>query len=721
MGGQHLRLGPFVGGLNTTSDASTIADVELAECTNFEQDLDGSLKSRPPFKEIAGHVTFTERIVWLCEAIFGTDHYVIGSNANGVFSFINGVVALITNTFEAGAAVQYADKIYLVPKPGSGNGGKWDPVGGFVAVASIPKGQSAVIHKERLYITPGIESTTNTSRLKFSDPGNFESWPASNFIDVGQGDGTRLIDLTVMQDNLLLFKQNTAFLLAYDVRPDDAVLREISSTIGVNGQFNLVNYENQVYIFSQGWVYELINYDFNRINTKVPFIRDDTVPAAFADESVFLSLLEDRIVCRYYRNVYVYSLRTRSWSEWESAEDSLHYFGPIVTIRPTSGNEYYAGSCISTNTTVIKLSDKANALDSEQAFNTTPTYLDTCTRTVSSGLGISDSGHTYTNTGGSASDYNVSGGKIRHTLGSVDVLRSSKINGLSVDNFDILATVSTDKLATGANQTFIVSGRFIDSNNYLAVLMAFTTTQAVSLSIFKIVGGAFTSLVSMAVGGLTHAIDREFTVRFKGSGSSLTAKAWQTSGSQPTAWNLTVTDGSLLAAGTTDISSRLDIGNTNVLPVTASWDNIQVIDTDLVTSVITCSARTKNFDMATSHQFKRLWWWGADISTGNSVKGIVTPITSSFVVTWDDLENYTWDDLNTWDQPLTAPSLVETIQATGVGVVKNFVKFNKALRYRQINFKVELTTVGNTVDGPAKLFSMTAVTEARQIVSKAVS
>ncbi len=589
MGGQALRLGPFTGGLNTASDASTIADVELAECLNFEQDIDGSLKSRTPFKEIAGHANFTSRILFLCEAIFGTDHYLICSNSDGVFYFINGAFTLITSAFEAGAAVQYSDKVYLVPAPGSGNGGKWDPSGGFTAVAAIPKGRSAVIHKERLYVVPGIDATATTSRLKFSDPGNFDSWPASNFIDVSPGDGTKLVDLTVMQDNLLLFKQQSSFLLAYDVRPDDAVLREISSTIGVNRQFNLVNYENQVYLFSSGWVYELINYDFNRINTKVPFIRDDTVPSSFSNEFIFLSLLEDRLICRFYRKIYVYNLRTRSWSEWESKETNLHYFGPISTVRPATGNEYYAGSCVLANKTAIKFLDKAVSTDTEMP----------------------------------------------------------------------LAANVRQAVATGAP---LISNYFITSDS-----------DAVDINI--------NDYVQLYTSGDVLKEGTRFKVTNK-----------------------------ISISGTTSIYFT-----PSAVALTSTGEKLKVLPT------IYCHVRTKNFDMAASHQFKRLWWWGADIETNNEVVGIATPITSSFIVTWDDLANYTWDQLNTWDQPLTAPSLIQTVRSTGLGVVREFIKFDKSLRYRQINFKVELYTVGNTIDGPAKLFTMTALTEARQVVSKAVS
>lgn len=589
MGGQPLRLGPFSGGLNTESDPTSIADVELAECLNFELDIDSSLHSRPPFKEIAGHGTFTERIIFLCEAVFGTDHYLIGSNVNGVYYFLNGAFTLITATFQAGAAVQYADKVYLVPKPGSGSGGKWDPSGGYTVVAAIPKGQAAVIHKERLYIASGIKATANASRLYFSDPGNFDSFPGANFIDVSQGDGTKLVDLTVMQDNLLLFKQQSTFLLAYDVRPDDAVLRKISTTIGVNSQFNMVNYENQVYIFSQGWVYELINFDFNRINTKVPFVRDDTVPSPFSDEFIFLSLLEDRIICRFYRKIYVYGLRTRSWSEWESKENNLHYFGPIQTIRPATGNEYYAGSCIVAATSVVKFLDKPNSTDIESVLTT-------------------------------------------NTRLAVATGNSLTVNYIDVANADA-SDISVDEYV-----------KFFTSGDALKEGTIFRVTSKSS------------------VGGTTSIF---FTP--------------------------------------------------NAATTLVTGDKVKVNPT------IMCSVRTKNFDMAVSHQFKRLWWWGADVSTNNEIFGIATPITSSFVVTWDSLAAYTWDQLNTWDQPLTAPTLVQTIQATGLGTAKQFAKFLKGLRYRQISFKVKLSTVGNTLDGPAKIFTMVAMTEARQVVSKAVS
>ena len=56
MPGDALQIGPFVGGLNTFSDPSAVADNELVVCDNFELDLDGSLKSRPPFIDLAQNI-----------------------------------------------------------------------------------------------------------------------------------------------------------------------------------------------------------------------------------------------------------------------------------------------------------------------------------------------------------------------------------------------------------------------------------------------------------------------------------------------------------------------------------------------------------------------------------------------------------------------------------------------------------------------------------------
>lgn len=721
MVGQPLRLGPFIGGLNTASDPTAIGDAELAICDNFELDIDGSLVSRPPITELEGHSGWTERIVLLAEAVFSGTHYLIGSNTNGVYQYTGGTWTLITNTIQATVAVQYADVVYLIAKPGSANpGGKWSPSGGFTTVAALPKGQAAVVHKARLFVVPGMDSLTNTSRLQFSDADDLDTWDPVNFIDIAQGDGTKLIDIVVFQDNLLLFKNRSTYALAYDIRPTDAVLREVSSTIGAERQFNVANFENQVYLYHRGWVYEIINYDFHRLNTKVPFIQDSTTPSPFSSEHTFVSIMEDRLICRVQNQIYVYGLKTRTWSQWKSAADVLHYFGPIVTIHGDPGDTYYAGSAVTNFRTVLQLFSKTASNTFEQTLNTDLAVLDSFTRTVSNGWGSSESPVlAYATSGGSASDYSCDGTSGVISSGTKNVSRRARLP-VGLAKFDITIDVKTSVAATGGTQYVLIRGRVQDDSNFYQVRLDFGVTGALGITLVKVVAGVEATVVAGVSLGTYVATDI-IRVRFQANGTALKVKAWKTTALEPNTWTLSGTDSSITAAGSFDFGVVLDNANTNTLPVTHTWDNLKLGDPTILLHTITCKVLTKNFDMAISHQFKKMNWWGADVSSNNSILGTATPIMANFGVTWGQLSSHTWGSLGTWGQPLSAPASVVTEAVSGTGVARRFVKFLKALRYRQINFAVQLTTQGSTSDGPVRLFTMTVITSSKQVVPKSVN
>jgi hypothetical protein len=718
-GGKNLRLGPFIGGLNTGSDPTAIADAELVTCRNMELDIDGSLVSRPPFVEIEGHSSFTERIVVLCEGVFSGVHYLIGSNINGVFYYLNGSWTLITNTFRASCAVQYANKIYLVPHVSSGSGGKWDPVGGFTAVAAIPKGAACAVHKERLFIVPGIAATSNETRIVFTDPGNFDVWPGSNFIDVGQGDGENLIDLTVYQDNLLLFKAASTYVLAYDVRPSDAVVRKVSDTIGVDSQNCVANYENQVYCLHDGWVYEIVNYDFNRLNTKVPFVNDQASPSPFSQESEFLGLVGDRLIVRFFARVYVYGLRTRTWSEWDSSRDATHYFGPIVGLHLSTGNEYYAGQCISAYRSLIKLVDLQNATDKERTLSPTFTVTDTFGTPASNGWGNADTGEVTTTTGGAASEYAVAAGVGTITHTSRNVLREVELNTTQSD-FELYYETSIPVIATGDLIITDSRVRYVDSSNHYIIRINWGLAGAIAVQLIKVVAGAGTLLQANPPVSGNYAAGDKHSVRARFNGSTLLVKLWKTSTQEPVGWTLNVTDATF-TTGKIRLTSILTTANTNALNVVNTFDNLQVGPLSGQVFDIACEVQTKNFDMAVPSSFKKLWWWGVDVITNRAITGTATPIVVSFAVTWAQLATKKWNQLLTWNQPLTAAIGVGSTVTAATGTSRRFIKFPKALRFRQINFNNMLLTDGSVADGPARLFTMTVITEVKEGVVKEIS
>lgn len=724
MPGQPLRIGPFIGGLNTTSDPTAIADAELVECTNLELDIDGSLISRPPVQEVDGHASWTQRVICIGEATFNGVSYLIGSDPSGVYYSESGTGAwtLITSTFQSYVAVQYANFLYMVPEPGAANpGGKWSPSGGFTAVAAIPQGMSAAVNKERLFVVPGRDSTSDESRLKFSDAGDFETFDAASFIDIGQGDGTKLLDLTVFQDNLILFKNNSTYSLSYDVRPSDAIVRRISDTIGVDRQYCVLNYENQVYTFHNGWVYEIINYDFNRLNTKVPFEKDETTPSAFADECVFLSLIGDRLICRYFNKIYIYGLRTRKWSEWDMSEDRLHYFGPIQILHGSSGNSFYSGSCLTAHLTVLKFIDKQTSTDIEEVDDPTRGITDTCSTVVVDGWGTADTGETWSVTS-TATQFAKNGTKALVNTSSLDTFNLGVLD-CNLLNPDYIVEFAHSVVPTGAGAVFSFRLRQQDANNFYRARVEITTAGAVNMRLEKNVAGVMTILTGVFTLGTVYTANLTLKIRMSLNGSTLRAKLWVASNPQPGAWNLSVSDSDIAVAGDIAYGIFLFGGTTNPLPVQTSFDNLTAGEATATSRTITCTLTTKNFDMAISHQFKRLWWWGADVSTNNTVIGTATPIIVNFSVTWGQLAAYTWGDLasNTWGQPLTTASSVETEVSTSTGTARRFVKFMKGLRYRQINFSLELTTDGSTADGPVRVFTLTLITETKQTVSESVS
>lgn len=514
---EPLRFGPFVGGINTASDPTAVADAELVDCVNFELDIDGSMVQRPPIVEIANpahnHLTI------IGSALIAGVSYIIGSGPDGTYGFDGTSWFTIKAGLQAKVALQYRNLIYVVAMEASAQtGGYYKPGVGWTADANMPRGESAVIHKTRMFITPGIGATANQSRLQFSDviTADALSWTGTNIIDVSPGDGQNLVDIVIYNDNLMLFKQDSTYVLAYDLQPTDAILRSINTTIGATTRYCVRTYENSVFVYHEGKVYEIVNYDFAQINIKVPLEFDGTTPAGTTrGDEVFLSVVGDRLIMRYYNRIYVFGLKTRVWTRWASASDILHNFGPLVAFpsNPTqsANTKYYAGSSINQYPNLIYIADGYDSVTKEKT--------------------------------------------------------------------------------TGA----------------------------------------------------------------------------------------------------------------------------------LVT--ITSSLTTKNFDLADSHHFKKMMWWGADILTNQNIIGFANPVVTDYKVTWYDLRTKYWNDIknNTWYNPLLTPSPIETDVTITTSVSRKFVKFKKALRFRQINYKLTLIGDGSTATGPCRVFTLTAIIASKQTVSKQVS
>ncbi len=366
---QAITLGPFSGGLNNVADPTTIDETECTELINLEVDLDGSLMTRPAIIETAStsaDSSYRMKIIGRANFTAGGS-YLILSSPDGTFAFDgNTITATIAADLESSVALQYNENIYIIAKSGSAvGGGRWDGTT-FTADASMPRGEAAVFHKSRLFVVPGPSATTNPSRLTFTDviTSTTLSWPATNNIDVQPGDGENLVDIVIYNDNIVLFKENSIYLLAYDISPDDAVLRKINGNIGVTRLHCMDTYENSIFFLHEGNIYEMANYEFIKINDKVKFILDTDIPTTAAGqlwEDIYLRRVGDRIIVGFHAHRYSFHLLTRTWTQWQVDHAHAKFFGPpMELVNTTDTNEpvkYYASNALRDTRLIYYITD----------------------------------------------------------------------------------------------------------------------------------------------------------------------------------------------------------------------------------------------------------------------------------------------------------------------------------------------------------------------------
>jgi len=505
MPSEAIRLGPFVGGLNLLSDPTALQDTELVQALNVELDLDGSYIARPPFFDLASPGSGSS-IRLLGYYITDAHTRLMACTSTGIWAYESGAWSSVSGTtspaIKATCMVQYDNICYIIATPDSAaDGGSINDTLTFSSIAALPRGGSAVVLKERLFVAPGpLKTGSDASLLKGSAAASFSTFPIAVYIN--KGDGQKLIDVKVYNDNLLLFKEDSTYVFAYDSDPADAVVRRVNPTIGCADINCVVPYENQLYVLHRNNVYEVVNYDFAKLNSKVPFYYDSTKPSPWLTP-LFLSTLGDRLIARYYAKLYVFGLKTKIWTEWETASNS-RYIGPAVA---------------------VPIRNEAGAV---------PSYI----------------------------------------------MPSAEASNNDIHCFrDIIDGVNTESIS----------------------------------------------------------------IRIK----------------------------------------------------------------------------TKNYDYGIPQRYKRLMWWGCDVSCVQAITGTVQPITVNFSVTWGQISTYTWGQVsgNTWGQPLNVPFIVQS-SAPAHSAMRKFVKFPKTTRFRQVNYQVDMSYNGTNVQGPLRFFAMTTLIGSKQTVSK---
>lgn len=209
-----------------------------------------------------------------------------------------------------------------------------------------------------------------------------------------------------------------------------------------------------------------------------------------------------------------------------------------------------------------------------------PWASDTYTRSVSSGWGTATSGQAWTSTGGSASDYSVTGSVGQHSLSTISVSRWSSMTAVHAGS-DTTITVSTSGLSTGASQFVALAARWTSDTDYYSARLEFTTAQAVVLSLRKRVAGVDTELAAVTLAS-AHVAAGQIKVRLQVRGSTLRANAWPVASAEPHGWQLTTIDTDITGAGSIALRSIRSTGNTNS-PMVSSWDDLTTASPQVLT------------------------------------------------------------------------------------------------------------------------------------------
>lgn len=211
-------------------------------------------------------------------------------------------------------------------------------------------------------------------------------------------------------------------------------------------------------------------------------------------------------------------------------------------------------------------------------------------RTSASSWGSADSGQSWSTGGGTAADFNVTGGYGSHRLATTNASRRTFL-AFDFTDFDAYVSLTTSAAATGGFLSGGLTGRYIDSDNLYMARVAFSTANVLTLSLRKRVAAVETELTTVDLMD-TYTAGTYVRLRFQLIGSTLRAKAWLVGNLEPGSWQLETTDTSLTTSDFIGLRSISSSSNTNVNPE-IRYDNYEVANPQKLTVTRSVNGVTK--------------------------------------------------------------------------------------------------------------------------------
>lgn len=689
-----MLIGPFAGGINTFDDPTAINDQECAEALNFDPGLDGSLKNRPPFTDLGTPLTLgtagNPTLLGYFYDANGEAHLIASDGDTSTWAYSSGAWDLITDTFAATDMTQFDNKAWLVSPVGEADpGGYWTPGDGFTADSAMPHGVSIASYKSRLWVAEGLRGDYPT-RIRYSKVlGQPDFWVDPGFLDVGSGDGQGVVKILTYFDSMLVFRTKSIWNFQYGSDPGQAIQGVIVPGVGLQNSHALVAFENYLYFMYDEKAYAFINNRAQQLNIKVPF---ETSNKLSTTSPYAVSLFNNRVIFSYYEKMYVYSLRTKTWTTWRSDA-----WGPIgqLTMPYVDDDTDIAYALPSTADTAVTARNLWHDPEPSSVVGKNGTFRWNSALQGSVDLVSGWARVTATIIGNPA--------RLRgcpYTTGSVPLLPGEYT--LSVDiragastlpKLDVIQTrdgsISAD---VSTVDPVLISG---DRYSYTFTVSSDWERTALDLHVPGNVG-----------------VTAFFEVRHTMLNDGPTALPYFT--------------GNSTGAGVSYQWEGVP-GESESVQITPRRATLLKIEDKLTrdSEPMVCILQTKNYNFEVPGSFKVLFWWGVDAIFKTGVRGQVVPGVYNLSTTWGQLrENgVSWGALlgGTWRHPfMTDPSVVSEV-VTSPGPSRKFVKFFKKLRFRQIFFRVSFDIDGSEQTSPVQIFTLSTYMGEKQTVSKTVT
>lgn len=745
-----VKLGPFQGGLhNTPGSGEQILDSELYQLINMEVDYDGTLANRPEIRvfNTTSNPDKTEiTIIGTYTPIDNRKFLVVYLPVSKQVALVNAQTGAFTTyapNCKSFACVQYGNKVWVVATHDSpGVGGYFDAptttTTTWTTVASMPRGESIDIYRDRLFIACGQGATSNASRFYYSPvaPGAGVVWATStDFWDVVPGNGQKLVAIVTIGNDLIALKEHSTHKWTYTTDPRKAELSPIDARIGIPTVSCYTLYKsNTLYVLHDDGVYEMFQYKYEKISSNLNMYRD-TDTTLYSKDYWGISHFRERLFVRFYTHMYVFGLEIGAWCEWNTDRKFREvFFIPSDTLE--IGMAYAATASRNHPTSLYFIKDDRR--------------ITATGATEAQGPAEYISSYSKTETSVTSMVMNIPPGTVDGDWMYLCITHEYLGSAVTITPADatwetVLPYTSSGPPGTMNMQVWRVK-RDALITQYTFTFNTATTYQAIIHAVrgggpdFELGTFKWDSTTVGIMEAPRDVVDGKAMVLCFFAAKFATIQTHTFNCTDMPAWDMVPfpagTNQRFQFGGYQAYANAGDTFTVSVAITSFPVENFNSIALNIIippkyvlsdpdAEIFKGQIMSKTYDFQIPHTYKVLFWWGLNVATsGNFTAELTTPQPDAGLTWREAKDTYTTYDAAiendiTWGgvQPI---KLSETIAPALGKYARKFIKLLKKVRFRQVYFKInfDIYTNRDLADASLRLYDVYMYIKSKETVAK---